>query len=100
MSMMNAKPIGLMKMIDQGKEDDKIVAVHQDDPEYSSYNSLKELPKHRILEIKKFFEEYKNLEKNTVIVGKIFNQDDAFSSISASMDKYKAHMNAQKIREN
>lgn len=95
MSMMRAKPIGLMKMQDQGKEDDKIVAVHYDDPEYSSYNALKELPKHRILEIKKFFEEYKNLENKTVIVGKVFNQDDAYAAIASSIEKYHKHMKSR-----
>lgn len=92
MTMMRAKPIGLMKMMDQGKQDDKIVAVHEDDPEFSTYNALRDLPKHRILEIKKFFEEYKDLERKTVVVGKIFNQEDAISAIKDSMDHYSSNL--------
>src|SRR6478672_7704361 len=43
LAIMMAKPIGVMKMVDQGQADDKIIAVHADDPEYSHYNSLDEL---------------------------------------------------------
>ena len=40
LAIMRAKPIGVMKMLDQGAEDDKIIAVHLDDPEYSFYESI------------------------------------------------------------
>src|SRR5665213_3288005 len=43
LSIMRAKPIGVMKMTDQGEADDKIIAVHADDPEYNHYNSITEL---------------------------------------------------------
>ncbi len=59
MSFLRAKPIGVMPMIDQGEQDDKIIAVHADDPEFKGYSDISELPKHRLMEIKRFFEDYK-----------------------------------------
>src|ERR1700733_3841595 len=64
--IMRAKPIGVMNMLDQDQGDDKIIAVHADDPEYSDYESIHELPAHRLREIKNFFETYKELEGKKV----------------------------------
>nr|CAB3463684.1 unnamed protein product [Digitaria exilis] len=55
---LRAKAIGLMPMIDQGEADDKIIAVCADDPEYKHYNDIKELPPHRLAEIRRFFEDW------------------------------------------
>src|SRR5208282_4434022 len=55
LAVVRAKPIGLMKMLDQGEADDKIIAVHADDPEYASYRSIGELPPHRMIEVQRFF---------------------------------------------
>uniref|UniRef100_A0A453GXW1 inorganic diphosphatase n=1 Tax=Aegilops tauschii subsp. strangulata TaxID=200361 RepID=A0A453GXW1_AEGTS len=54
---LRAKAIGLMPMIDQGEADDKIIAVCADDPEYRHFNDIKELPPHRLAEIRRFFED-------------------------------------------
>ena len=57
LSLMRVRPIGVMKMIDQGEADDKIIAVHVDDPEYAHYNSINELPPHCLRILKRFFED-------------------------------------------
>ena len=44
---------GLMQMIDQGEQDDKIIAVHADDPEYRDYSDISQLSSHRLKEIKR-----------------------------------------------
>ncbi|RVW14850.1 Soluble inorganic pyrophosphatase 1 [Vitis vinifera] len=54
---LRARAIGLMPMIDQGENDDKIIAVCADDPEYRHYTDIKELPPHRLAEIRRFFED-------------------------------------------
>ena len=63
MSVCKIRPIGVLALKDQGKLDDKIIAVCIGDPEFNQYQDLSELPKHRIKEFQNFFEEYKKLEK-------------------------------------
>ena len=86
--IMRARPIGVMKMLDQGEADDKIIAVHADDPEFSHINSLDDLPPHRMVEIRRFFEDYKSLENKVVKVEKFFDRDEAFKIIDASRSLY------------
>ena len=44
----------------------QIIAVHADDPEYMHMRDISELPKHRVLEIRRFFEDYKKNENKEV----------------------------------
>ena len=60
-SFLRARAIGLMPMIDQGEKDDKIIAVCADDPEYRHFKDIKELPPHRLAEIRRFFEDCESL---------------------------------------
>jgi len=62
LAIMRVRPIGVMKMLDQGKHDDKIISVHIDDPEFNYINSFSELPEHRMLEIKREKIHFKNMD--------------------------------------
>lgn len=95
LSIMVAKPIGLMKMQDQGEEDDKVIAVHMNDPEYSHYTSIKELPPHRLAEVKRFFEDYKVLEQKKVVVEDFLGPAQAVDSLNAAIKKYKKEFLSQ-----
>ncbi len=88
LSIMRAKPIGLMKMLDHGEADDKIIAVHADDPEYNHYNAIDELPPHRMTEVKRFFEDYKALEDKKVVVEDFFGKKEALRTITTAMEFY------------
>ncbi|CAM6097895.1 unnamed protein product [Calypogeia fissa] len=85
---LRAKAIGLMPMIDQGEQDDKIIAVCADDPEYRHYTDIKELPPHRLAEIRRFFEDYKKLEHKEVAVDEFLGAEHAIAAIGHSMDLY------------
>ena len=88
LSILRAKPIGVLMMIDQGEMDDKIVAVHMDDPEYSHYNSIDELPPHVLKMLRRFFEDYKVLENKQVIIETFLGPDEARKTITDAFELY------------
>lgn len=88
LSMMRARPIGMLKMLDQGELDDKIIAVHIDDPAFRDYKCIEELPKHCLQEIKRFFEDYKVLENKKVVVEQFLAAQEAKEAIVKSMQMY------------
>lgn len=68
LTLVRARVIGLMTMIDSGKKDHKLLAVAMDDPEFSSFSEASELPMHRLTMLRRFFQDYKQLEGKTVEV--------------------------------
>ncbi|CAN4080090.1 unnamed protein product [Withania somnifera] len=91
-TFLRARAIGLMPMIDQGEEDDKIIAVCADDPEFRHYTDIKELPPHRLAEIRRFFEDYKKNENKSVAVEDFLPAEAAVDAIKYSMDLYASYI--------
>lgn len=68
LSIVQARAIGVMHMRDEGKHDDKLIAVHVNDPAVAAYRDISEIPQHQLLEIMRFFLDYKTLEEKEVEV--------------------------------
>ena len=88
--LIEAKAIGVMRMVDQGEEDDKVIAVNANDPEFRDYSDISELPEHRMREIRRFFEDYKTLENKQVKIDHVLGHQDAIKIVQESLDRYQA----------
>src|SRR5580765_4767473 len=71
LTIIHARAIGLMTMIDSGKKDHKIIAVATEDPEFNIYHEASEMPPHRLIMLRRFFQDYKQLEGKAVEVDEI-----------------------------
>ncbi len=89
LTLMEAKVIGVMQMIDSGDADDKIIAVAANDPSVNHYNNIEELPRHFFDELRHFFEEYKKLENKTVVVEEFGDKTKALKVIEEAIEGYK-----------
>lgn len=88
--LVDAKVIGVMRMIDKNEVDDKIIAVAQHDISVNYINSLEELPPHTTREIQRFFEDYKILENRKIEIEEWFGKEKAYEIIQESIEGYKA----------
>ncbi len=60
--VIQARPIGVFRMLDRGLADDKILGVPATDPLFFEYHDLSDVPPHFLHEVAHFFEVYKDLE--------------------------------------
>jgi inorganic pyrophosphatase len=97
MTIIEARPIGLMTMMDGEELDHKVIAVGFNDPDYNSYHDVHELPPHRLAVIRRFFEEYKTLEKKRVVVDDILPSAAAFPVIQRSLAVYRDWVKASSV---
>jgi inorganic pyrophosphatase len=88
LTMIYARAIGLMTMIDSGKKDHKIIAVATKDPEFNSYAEAEEMPQHRLLMLRRFFQDYKQLEGKAVEVDQIRPAAEAYPIIRDALHRY------------
>ena len=88
MSLVRAYPIGVITMIDNGRYDEKIIAIPFNDPNNNQYKSIDELPKHVFDEMTHFFRVYKNLENKETAVDEVQGRDEAIQIISQAIDHY------------
>ncbi len=89
LTIVEARAIGLMTMKDQNEIDHKVISVHVNDPEYSSYSDVHQLPPHKLSVLKRFFEDYKSLENKRVVVDDVLPAEYAFPVIEQSLMIYK-----------
>ena len=88
LTLVKARAIGLMPMIDSGKRDHKILAVAVYDPEFNGFKEASELPTHRLSMLRRFFQDYKTLEGKAVEVDDLTPADFAHPVIQDALERY------------
>ena len=88
MTLVRAYPIGVITMIDNGRNDEKIIAIPFNDPTYNMYKDISELPAHVFEEMKHFFTVYKNLEGKDTAVDEVSGREAAVKIIENALDNY------------
>lgn len=91
LTLVRARAIGLMTMIDSGKKDHKVLAVAMDDPEFNGIQEASELPPHRLNLLQRFFRDYKQLEGKQVEVDDFQPADFAKPIIEDALQRYSQH---------
>jgi len=88
LTLVRAYPIGVISMIDNGRNDEKIIAIPFEDPNYNQYTNIDQIPKHIFDEMRHFFSVYKNLENKTTAVDEVSERSVAVKVIAEAIDNY------------
>src|ERR1039457_2615307 len=88
LTIIHARAIGLMTMIDSCKKDHKIIAIATEDPEFNAYREAAEMPPHRLIMLRRFFQDYKQLEGKSVEVDEIQPATHAYPIIEDALHRY------------
>ena len=88
LALVEAYPIGVVKMVDNFEFDEKIIAICKHDPFYNTYKNITDLPQHVSDEIKHFFSVYKTLENKDTIVEEIEGKEEAIRIIEKCIANY------------
>lgn len=88
LTLCRAYPIGVISMIDNGHNDEKIIAIPFNDPNYNIYTNIDQLPKHIFDEMRHFFSVYKTLENKETAVNEVSEKSVAVRIVSEAIDSY------------
>lgn len=91
MTLVKCYPIGVITMIDNGRNDEKIIAININDPTFNTYNDISELPAHTFQEMSHFFTVYKALENKETVVNEVEGRDKAIEIVEQCMGNYRSH---------
>jgi inorganic pyrophosphatase len=94
LSLLTARPLGMLRMLDEGDTDDKILAAPAHDPRYDEIEDLGDVAEHRLKELHHFFTHYKELEEKQTLVTEWLDQAAAGAEIRASLERYVAKNDA------
>jgi inorganic pyrophosphatase len=87
--VVGARPIGMLRMRDDKGQDDKIMSVAINDPNFEHVNDLKDLAPHMLREIEHFFLTYKNLEDKVVQSNGWADRQEAYETIERCIRAYR-----------
>ncbi len=90
MTLVRCYPIGIIRMLDSGRLDDKIIAIPFSDPTYNGYENITQLPKHTFEEMIHFFSVYKSLEGKETAPGEVQERPEAIEVIRKARNDYRA----------
>ena len=88
MTLVRVYPIGVMRMLDDGHIDDKVIAIPFSDPSYNNIRSIDELPAHVFDEIMHFFKVYKQLENKQTDVKELYDRETAEKIVEEAINGY------------
>ena len=86
--LIEARPIGVLRMLDKGEPDDKVLAVPHHDPFHHEYFDIADIPQHYLKEVEHFFHIYKDLEGKRVQILGWEKSEVAMAMINVSIDRY------------
>ena len=89
MTLVQVYPIGIIRMLDGGRNDDKIIAIPFSDPNYNSIKHIDDLPRHILEEMQHFFKVYKQLENKETDIRTLYGRDEALRIIGESIAAYR-----------
>lgn len=88
LTLVRSYPIGVISMIDNGRKDEKIIAIPYYDPTYKQYSSIEQLPQHIFDEMSHFFSVYKALEGKETAVNEVSGPAEAVRIIEQAIENY------------
>ena len=91
MTLVRCYPIGVITMVDNGRNDEKIISIPFHDPTYNQYTDISQLPAHIWEEMNHFFTVYKQLEHKETVVNEVGDRQKAVEIIRAAIDSYVEH---------
>lgn len=88
MTLVRCFPIGVIRMLDGGHLDEKIISIPFGDPTYANIKDISDLPEHVFSEMKHFFSVYKALENKQTVVNDVAGREEAVRIISGAIESY------------
>lgn len=93
LTLIRCYPVGVITMLDNGRNDEKIIAIPFSDPTYNTYTDISELPQHIFEEMTHFFTVYKSLENKETVVDEVKGKEDALRIIESCIKNYQEKFN-------
>ena len=88
LTLVRCYPIGVISMIDNGRFDEKIIAIAFDDPTYNTYTDISQIPSHIFKEMSHFFKVYKELEGKETVINETKGREAAIEIINKAIESY------------
>lgn len=89
LTLVRCYPIGVINMIDNGRNDEKIIAIPFDDPTHNCHKDITDIPKHIFDEMRHFFSVYKALEHKDTAVNEVESRERAIEVVAQAIESYK-----------